>query len=198
MALFWILCLWLDLASCPSQKHCPKLKTPKALIMQNFCLPPVSCSHVYLSQNVFFQQHDLVNPWSTSNPLQVTGHLHRGLSWARLLIVQLCSWKFLTEYTILYLLLNIIHSLAYPFSNFANIILNLKPVFHFTVSFSSKVFVNLINTLLQLHSFNGNIQQMKLSVDLLQNPTWSGFCLASKNCCLTIRYCHAAAFVPPF
>lgn len=43
------------------------------------------------------------------------------------------QFNILSEYSILHLPLNIVRSLAYPFSSFANI-LNLKPVFHFTDS----------------------------------------------------------------
>lgn len=73
------------------------------------------------------------------------------------LILQLCNLTFLSEYGNLHLLLNIIHALASPFSNFANIILNLKPVFHFTDGIRSKLSANLINTLLRFHSSNENI-----------------------------------------
>lgn len=82
------------------------------------------CPNMLFSNSMGFLTHDQL---IICYKFQVT--------WRQLpLIMQLCNWAFLSEYSILDLLLNIIHLLAYPFSNFANIILNLKSVFHFTDS----------------------------------------------------------------
>lgn len=105
-----------------------KTENIKALIMQNFCLHLVSCSPVWMFQCAFFQQYDLVNSWSTGNPLQVTGHPHGGLSWA-----SCCSlYNCVTKHSSLDIVSCVYFWIASIHLNILSPILNLKPVFHFT------------------------------------------------------------------